>query len=109
MVRRPLPEPLDDDGLNPTRALILQAYYALRRTRAAGQIGTREIIEWVERHEAELESPSPSLVQLTLKNADVVHRGRGQPSRVSRRPQDEGDEPSPPLSIFVVPMRTRGG
>jgi hypothetical protein len=31
------------DGLNPTRALILQAYYGLRRTYAPTQIGTRQI------------------------------------------------------------------
>lgn len=104
MVLRPAPEPLDYDGLNPTRALILQAYYALRRTRPAELIGTREILEWIERHEPALDTPSNSLVQLTLKHADVAHRGRGQPTRASRNGYGEGDGSSPPLSIFAVKL-----
>lgn len=101
---RPAPEPLDDDGLNATRALILHAYYGLRASRPADVIGTREIVEWLDRHRPDLESPSPSLVRLTLVQANVTHRGRGQPSRESRI---QGETPSPPLSIFAVKTAPR--
>jgi hypothetical protein len=67
------------DGLNATRALILQAYYALRRRVAARQIGTREIAEWIERHEPKETLPSYALIQLTLTEAEVPHRVPGRP------------------------------
>ena len=31
--------------------MILQAYYALRRSRVASDIGTPEILRWIEHHE----------------------------------------------------------
>jgi len=76
---RGLGAPLDEDGINPTRALILHAYYGLRRAHAAGEIGTREIAAWIEAHEPEMEVPSPSLIHLTLEQAGVPHRGPGRP------------------------------
>lgn len=71
--------PLDDDGINPTRALILQAYYGLRRFRTRSSIGTGEIGTWIEAHEPGTQVPSASLIQLTLEQAGVRHRGRGRP------------------------------
>jgi len=71
---------LDDlDGLNSTRALILQAYYGLRRAARPPQIGTREIVSWIERCEPNETLPSESLILLTLKQAAVLHRGPGRP------------------------------
>lgn len=69
------------DGLNVTRALILQAYYALRRQVVARQIGTREIEEWIKRHEPKETMPSQALIQLTLKEANVPHRVPGRPRK----------------------------
>ena len=69
------------DGLNVTRALILQGYYALRRQVVARQIGTREIAEWIERHEPKETMPSQALIQLTLAAAKVPHRVPGRPRK----------------------------
>lgn len=71
------------DGLNATRALILQAYYALRRTSAPRVIGTRQIAAWIEQHEPEESMPSPALMQLTLTHAKVAHRLPGRPRKDS--------------------------
>jgi hypothetical protein len=87
------------DGLNPTRALILQAYYALRRIYAPTQIGTRQIAEWIKRHEPTESMPSDALIQLTLARAHVPHRPPGRPRRDSAAPV-----PTPP---FFLPPRTR--
>jgi len=58
---------LDDlDGLNPTRALILQGYYALRRTMTPRQIGTHPIAAWIRQREPEASMPSDALIQLPL-------------------------------------------
>lgn len=67
------------DGLNATRALILQAYYALRRRVTARQIGTSDIAEWIKRHEPQDMMPSQPLIQLTLTRAKVPHRLPGRP------------------------------
>ena len=81
------PDPLDDlDGLNPSRALILQAYYALRRTHRPMQIGTPQITAWLKLHEPDQTLPSDSLILLTLRQARVAHRARGRP---------RGDRPTP--------------
>ena len=78
-------ELLDElDGLNPTRAMILQAYYALRRAHRADQIGVSEIATWIRRYEPAEVQPSDSLVQLTLKRAKVPHRAPGRPRNDSR-------------------------
>jgi hypothetical protein len=74
------------DRLNPTRALILQAYYALRRTYAPRQIGTRQITDWIKLYEPHESVPSESLILLTLREAKVPHRSPGRPRR---------DEPTP--------------
>jgi hypothetical protein len=67
------------DGLNPTRALILQAYYALRRTCVPTLIGSREIATWIKRHEPNESLPSDSLIGLTLAHAKILHRSPGRP------------------------------
>jgi hypothetical protein len=67
------------DGLNPTRALILQAYYGLRRTRLPIHIGTRDISVWIKECEPEESLPSDSLIQLTLMSAGLAHRAPGRP------------------------------
>jgi hypothetical protein len=69
----------ESDGLNPTRALILQGYYALRRTRLPIHIGTRDISLWIKAHEPEESMPSESLILLTLKAAKLAHRAPGRP------------------------------
>jgi len=72
--------PLDElDGLNPTRALILQGYYALRRTCGPTQIGVPQITRWIRSQEPKASRPSESLILLTLREAKVVRRGRGRP------------------------------
>jgi hypothetical protein len=80
------------DGLNPTRALILQAYYALRRTYPPTWIGVPQIEAWIKRNEPDESFPSESLILLTLRNAEVAHRGRGRPRRDSPTPV-----PAPPF------------
>lgn len=67
------------DGLNPTRALILHAYYGLRRAYAPAQIGTAEIAAWIKHYEPDESFPSDSLILLTLRRARVAHRPRGRP------------------------------
>lgn len=85
------------DGLNPTRALILQSYYALRRLYAPTQIGIREIAAWIEFYEPDESFPSDALIQLTLAHAKVPHRRPGRPRRESAAPV-----PAPP---FLPPRR----
>jgi hypothetical protein len=75
------------DGLNPTRALILHAYYGLRRIYAPTRVGTREIAEWIARHEPDESQPSAALIQLTLAKAEVPHRLPGRPRRDSAAPR----------------------
>lgn len=74
-----LGDPLGEDGLNAGRALILHAYYGLRCTRAPQDIGTTEIVRWIEEHQPHQTRPSPSLIRLTLVNAKVPHRPPGRP------------------------------
>jgi hypothetical protein len=89
---------LDDrDGLNPTRALILQAYYALRRMCAPDRIGCREIGAWIKAHEPKESFPSDSLIRLTLTHAGIAHRAPGRPRNGSRVP----------LPPFVLAPRRR--
>jgi hypothetical protein len=87
------------DGLNPTRALILQAYYGLRRIYAPTQIGTQQIAAWIKLHEPNEAFPSDALIQLTLVRAKVPHRPPGRPRRESAAPV-----PAPP---FFPPHRAR--
>jgi hypothetical protein len=78
---------LDDrDGLNPTRALILQAYYALRRGCTPDRIGCREIGAWIKAHEPKVSFPSDSLIRLTLTHAGLAHRAPGRPRNGNRVP-----------------------
>ena len=69
----------ESDGLNPTRALILQGYYALRRTRLPIHIGTRDITMWIKANEPDEPLPSDSLIRLTLVCAKLAHRAPGRP------------------------------
>jgi len=81
------------DGLNPSRALILQAYYAMRRLYDPTRIGVQQIANWIKVYEPEAVFPSDSLIQLTLRQAKVVHRGPGRPRADSPAPI-----PAPPFS-----------
>jgi len=72
------------DGLNPTRALILQAYYALRRTNTPDRIGSREITVWIKQCEPNEAMPCESLIRMTLAQAGIAHRAPGRPSNDSR-------------------------
>jgi hypothetical protein len=74
------------DGLNATRALILQAYYALRRFSTPTRIGAREIAAWIARCEPDESQPSIALIQLTLAHGKVPHRAPGRPRRESLAP-----------------------
>ena len=87
------------DGLNPARALILQAYYALRRSYGPTQIGTRQIVAWLKRHEPDEPLPSDSLILLTLRQAQVAHRRRGRPRRDQPTPV-----PAPPFLPLNRPL-----
>jgi len=87
----------EGDGLNPTRALILQAYYTLRRTRLPGHIGCRDISVWIKAHEPYELLPSDSLIRLTLTRAGLTHRAPGRPRH---------DGPRTPVSPFL-PARRR--
>ena len=89
------------DGLNPTRALILQAYYALRRISTPRQIGTRQIGTWIRQHERQESMPSDALIQLTLTQAKVPHRLPGRPRKGSAEPG------SPLLCLAPAPPRCR--
>ena len=87
------------DGLNATRALILQSYYALRRTLPTTLIGTPQILAWIKLHEPGEPVPSDSLVLLTLRHAKVAHRPPGRP---------RGNRSTPvPASPFFLPRRSR--
>jgi hypothetical protein len=89
---------LDDlDNLNPTRALILQAYYGLRRAYAPTQIGVPQITAWIKQYEPHESLPSESLILLTLRHAKIPHRPRGRPQR-----NDPTSAPAPP---FFLPGR----
>jgi hypothetical protein len=79
------------DGLNPTRALILQAYYGVRRTQVPRAIGTRQITAWIRQHEPSSSLPSDALIQLTITRAKVPHRPPGRPRRA------DAPAPAPPL------------
>lgn len=87
------------DGLNPTRALILHAYYGLRRIYAPTQIGTREIAAWIACYEPDESQPSDALIRLTLAHAEVPHRLPGRPRRDSAAPV-----PVSPLLLQSQPL-----
>jgi hypothetical protein len=91
-----LGDPLSHDGLNPTRALILATYYTLRRTRPPEEVGTAEILGWIQVHEPKVTLPSAALVQLTLTQAKVPHRAPGRPSVTASSPLFSAVRSSPP-------------
>jgi hypothetical protein len=95
---------LDDrDGLNSARALILQAYYALRRAFAPDWIGCGEIAAWIKVHEPKEPMPSDALIRLTLRRHGIAHRAPGRPRNDSRVTT------SPFLSARRRPSHARGG
>ena len=71
----------DVERLTPLRALVLQAYYGLRRSHEADEIGTSEIRAWIRAREPKVERPSGSLVRMTLLASGVPHRKEGRPRR----------------------------
>ena len=81
-----LGEPLGKDGLNAARALILQAYYGVRRERAPETIGSPEILAWISFQEPAFTLPSPALIQLVLAKAGLLHRHRGHPRKADSAP-----------------------
>src|SRR5258708_37655085 len=83
------------DGLNPTRALILEAYYALRRINTPDRIGSREIATWIKRCEPNEAMPRDSLIHLTLVHVGLAHRA-------PRRPRNDSRPVVPP---FLFPHR----
>jgi hypothetical protein len=87
------------DGLNPTRALILQGYYALRRRSSPRQIGTRQIAAWLRQHEPEETMPSDALIQLTLTRANAPHRLPGRP-----RKDGAARAVTPPFLLLRLPQ-----
>ncbi len=102
MVVDPTSGRLDElDGLNATRALILQAYYALRRLYTPTCIGAREIAACIKHYAPDESQPSIGLIQLTLAHAKVPHRAPGRPRGESRVP-----EPASPL-LFRRRLRLR--
>ena len=80
------PDPLDDDGINPTRALILHAYWGLRYEHPAESIGTREISRWIRAHQRDVPVPSDSLIQLVVEQEKLAHRAPGRPRNDSKLP-----------------------
>ncbi len=87
--------------MTPLRALVLQAYWALRRVRTPEIIGTPEIRAWIRTHEPRAERPSDTLVRVTLLAAEVPHRKMGRPRR--------GTTTAPvPLPPFCPPHREPG-
>ena len=72
--------------MTPLRALVLQAYWALRRVRTPDIIGTPDILNWIRTHAPRAEPPSATLVRVTLLAAEVPHRKGGRPRRESTFP-----------------------
>jgi len=94
----------ESDGLNPTRALILQSYYALRRQRLPIHIGTRDISAWIKTYEPREALPSESLIRLTLARARLAHRAPGRPrhdgpAKVTGPPFCPGRQPHHPVPV----------
>ncbi len=87
-----------DDHLTPARALVLEAYYALRQVQPGTTIGSGEIRRWIRRQKGSGELPSDSLIVLTLAEAGVPRRGTGRPRR------DEAVDAAPAAPPFV-PVR----
>lgn len=86
MITTAAAERLADDGINPARALILQAYWALRREHPPANIGSREITGWIRSFEPYEPVPSQALIQLTLEHAGVARRAPGRPANASKLP-----------------------
>ncbi len=81
--------PQSIDGVTPLRALVLQAYWALRRVRTPDQIGTPDIRFWIRANTPRAERPSDSLIRATLLAAKLPRRAGAEPLVTGRaRPYD---------------------
>lgn len=89
------------DGVTPLRALVLQAYWALRRVRTPDLIGTPDLRAWIRTHAPYTDRPSDTLVRVTLLAVGVPHRKPGRPRR--------GTTPTPvPIPPFCPTRRHPG-
>jgi hypothetical protein len=100
---------LRDDAIDATRALILQAYFALRRTRTGRAIGVREVREWIDVHAADTACPSDAVIQRALVAAGLTHRRPGKPHRDSQPGlRDRAAHGAPFLAVRTTAPRIRG-
>ncbi len=91
------------DGLTTLNARVLSAYFGLlAEGQCAEWIGGQEIRGWIQRRLPDADVPSESTVVKTLQVAELVHRGRGQPSQASRV-----DHATPPFSLPDATKRPR--
>jgi hypothetical protein len=95
----------DVERLTPLRALVLQAYYGLRRFHEASGIGTAEIRAWIRAGEPNVERPSGSLVRSTLLAAGVPHRKEGRPRRGATLRIVPASPPLSPVTPDIWPPR----
>ena len=86
------------------RATVLFAYYGLlREGRAAGTIGSAEILSWIEARLPDEPAPSLSLVQKVLHEHGGTRRRVGRPRADSQAPID-----APPFcAVRARPPRSR--
>jgi hypothetical protein len=102
------PLTVPDAAIDATRALILHAYFGLRRTRTGRMIGVREVREWIGAHEPEADVPSDAVIQRALVAAGVAHRRPGKPHRDSRPGLDDAaDDGTPLLAVRATAPRIR--
>ena len=66
--------PQSIDGVTSLRALVMQAYWALRRVRTPDLIGTPDIRFWIRANAPRAERPSDSLIRATLLAARLPRR-----------------------------------
>lgn len=90
--------PQSIDGVTPLRALVLQAYWALRRVRTPDQIGTPDVRYWIRANTPRAERPSDSLIRATLLAAKLPRRVEGRPRRGSTMPY----VPVPPFAFQIA-------
>jgi len=78
--------PQSIDGVTSLRALVMQAYWALRRVRTPDLIGTPDIRFWIRANAPRAERPSDSLIRATLLAARLPRRAGGRPRRGTTMP-----------------------
>jgi hypothetical protein len=108
VISQRIPLAIPEDAIDATRALILHAYFGLRRTRAGRSTGVREVREWIGTHEPETDVPSDAVIQRALVAAGVAHRRPGKPHRDSRPGLDKhAADGTPLLAVRTTPPRIR--